>query len=435
MRNEFKRLYYVFVLVALISLFLLNARFFSSPSVEEKHSVQKKHEREFGNAGGFNSSETHFSRKAAAANLQTWIDVDLQPWNITGITKRMVDLAARQGMRANRIQIIDGKIYAQISKSSRGPSRIWYWLWGLMELINDFPSEDIPNVDFILNTQDDPQVSVVGKRPKNPILAKKYRDYIPGIESQAPPPVFSAVTTSNNYDLLWPFWTIWGEDVEGAGSKTGGFHDPPWKELHPKLIQFATENKWSERRNKTIFWRGSVKTNPARRALIRCSKNEVDAADVQHKLRIGQPIGALDRVMFKYLIYLDGKSFSSAVLPMLVTGAAILLPNNSPFRTLCERAFRENEFHVFDVSLSQGELCRTLSKILLGLKNDEWRVEKRAKDALDWAETQLSMLAFQKYMIAMLKRYAELLKYTPTRTKNTLEISWKLIKKNVKRKQ
>ena len=75
------------------------------------------------------------------------------------------------------------------------------------------------------------------------------------------------------------------------------------------------------------------------------------------------------------------------------------------------------------------------SKILSGLKNDELRVENRAKDALDWAETQLSMLAFQKYMIAMLKRYADLLKYTPTRTKSTVEITWRLIKKNVKRKQ
>ena len=438
MRNDNKRLYCVFVVTALIFLFLPKSHFSSSPLVKENplHSVQKTAEREFGIAGEFNSSKTHFSRKAASANLQTWIDVDLQPWNITGITKRMVDLAAQQGMRANRIQIIDGKIYAQISKSSRGPSRIWYWLWGLMELIDDFPSEDIPNVDFVLNTQDDPQVPVVGKRPKNPILAKNYRDYVPGIEGQAPPPVFSAVTTSNHYDLLWPLWTIWGEDVEGAGSKTGGFHDPPWKELHPKLIHFAKKNKWSERRSERIFWRGSVKTNPARRALIRCSKNTVDAADVQHKLRVGKPIDALDRVKYKYLIYLDGKSFSSAVLPMLVAGAVVFLPNNSPFQTLCQRAFRENGFHqVFHVSLSQGEICRTLSEILSGLRNEEVRVENRAKDAVDWAETQLSMLAFQKYMIAMLKRYADLLKYTPTKTKDTVEISWKLIKKNVKRKQ
>jgi len=56
-----------------------------------------------------------------------------------------------------------------------------------MELINEFPAKDIPNVDFVLNTQDDPQVSVVRKRPKNPILAKKFRDYVPGVEGQAPP--------------------------------------------------------------------------------------------------------------------------------------------------------------------------------------------------------------------------------------------------------
>jgi len=69
----------------------------------------------------------------------------------------------------------------------------------------------------------------------------------------------------------------------------------------------------------------------------------------------------------------------------------------------------------------------------LGLNNDELRVEKRATDALDWAETQLSMSAFQKYMIAMLKRHAGLLKYMPNRTKNMVEISRKLIQRNVKR--
>jgi len=433
MRNK-KRVFYVFILTALTSLLILKSQFPSRTQVEKKylHPLQKLDEKKFGNESHFNNS-SHFSRKAVA-NLQSWIDVDLQPWNRTGITKKMVDLGAQQGMRANRIQIIDGKIYAQISKSLRGPSRIWYWLWGLMELIDEFPAEDIPNVDFILNTQDDPQVSIVGKRPKNPMLAKKFRDYVPGVEGQAPPPVFSAVTTSNNYDLLWPLWTIWGEDVEGAGSKTGGFHDPPWKDLHPKLVQSANKNKWSERRSERIFWRGSVKTNPARRELIHCSRKVVDAADVQHKLRVGKPIGALDRVKYKYLIYLDGKSFSSAVLPMLLAGAVIFLPNNSPFQTLCLRAFRENEFYQVYVSLSRGQLCHTLSETLSDLKNNELRVGKQARDALNWAERQLNMLAFQKYMIAMLKRYADLLRYAPTRTKNTVEISWKLIKKNVRRK-
>ena len=83
---------------------------------------------------------------------------------------------------------------------------------------------------------------------------------------------------------------------------------------------------------------------------------------------------------------------------------------------------------LFDVSPSQRELCQTLSEILSALKSDEFRPEKHARDALDWAETQLSMFSFQKYTIAMLKGYAALLKYTPAGTKNTVEISWKLTK-------
>ena len=99
MRNDNKRAYYVFILTALIFLFLPKSHFSSSPLVEENplHSVQRLREREFGNAGRFNNSETHFSRTTVATNLQSWIDVDLQPWNITGITKKMVDLGAQQG--------------------------------------------------------------------------------------------------------------------------------------------------------------------------------------------------------------------------------------------------------------------------------------------------------------------------------------------------
>ena len=368
-------------------------------------------------------------------SLQSWIDGDLSPWVKTGITKKMVDLAAQQGLRANRIQIIDGNLYALVSKSSRGPSRIWYWLWGLRELLDEFPQE-IPNADFVLNTQDDPQVAILGKRPKNPLSAKKFRDYVPGREDSAPPPVFSAVKTTNNYDLLWPLWTIWGEDVEGASKKTGGFHDAPWKLLHPQLVRRAKENEWIDREGQKIFWRGSVKTNPLRRDLIRCSKKLVDAADVQHKLRRGKPIGALDRVKHKYLIYLDGKSFSSAVLPMLVSGSILLLPRNSPFQTLCQRAFRAKDFQIeFETSRVHGEFCRNISNIALDLQKNTDKTEKLAKESILWAEAHLSMDAFQQYMIAMLQRYSNLLKYTPSRTKYAQEVSWKLIKKNVKRRR
>jgi hypothetical protein len=49
----------------------------------------------------------------------------------------------------------------------------------------------------------------------------------------------------------------------------------------------------------------------------------VDASSVQHKLKIGKAIGALDRVTSQYLVYLDGRSFSSGMLPMIPTGALV----------------------------------------------------------------------------------------------------------------
>jgi hypothetical protein len=52
-----------------------------------------------------------------------------------------------------------------------------------------------------------------------------------------------------------------------------------------------------------------------------CTQYRVDASSVQHKLRLGRPIGALDRVQSQYLVYMDGRTFSSSMLPMLPTGA------------------------------------------------------------------------------------------------------------------
>ena len=59
---------------------------------------------EFGNASRLNSSSYPIK---VVPNLRSWIDLDLQPWKSTGITKKMVDSGAQQGMRANRIQIME----------------------------------------------------------------------------------------------------------------------------------------------------------------------------------------------------------------------------------------------------------------------------------------------------------------------------------------
>ena len=51
-------------------------------------------------------------------------------------------------------------------------------------------------------------------------------------------------------------------------------------ELHPHLVRIAKE-QIRHMRGDRIFWRGSSKTSTARRELLKCSRNFVNAGDVQ----------------------------------------------------------------------------------------------------------------------------------------------------------
>ncbi|KAK3284861.1 hypothetical protein CYMTET_7512, partial [Cymbomonas tetramitiformis] len=327
-----------------------------------------------------------------------------------------------------------GKLMAKINPTNkavaRGMSRVWYWMWGLLELLERFPGQ-VPDVDITMQVEDTPKVErvVVLKPPKGG--PKQHIPYTLGDMKNPPPIIFSAARNPGTIDLLWPLWTMWGEDIPGTGPKTGGFHDPAWEGLLPKIIEAGRSTPWTERKHKNAFWRGAARTSGLRDTLIACSGKpefRVDASSVQHKTKEGKPIGALDRVGHQYLVYMDGRTFSSAMLPMIPTGALLLFPE-SPFETLHSRAFR-NAGHYLPIDKHAEHLCHN---------SVEWaeahpaEAAAKSKAALDWADQNLRMEKVYEYMLHMLQAYAKLQKFKPKPLGKV--IGWGDVMKNVKRKR
>ena len=347
--------------------------------------------------------------------VHDYVAADFAHWNVTGFTLPMINRAASIGMRTYRLQIIDGKIYSKdrgdrfVHYTQRGPSRIWYWLWGLLELL-EHPQygKQVPNVDIVMNTQDDPQMPKRKKVPKDPARRRRMGpDYVPGDFANAPPPIFSpAQQGETSYDIPWPLWTLWGEDVPGAGPKTGGFADPPWTKLFPSLMQTAHGAPFDKRRSRKAFWRGSAKTSPVRRALISCPQRRfIDAQTVEHKLHLGKPTSAVGRAQHRYVVYMDGKTFSGGLLPMIPTGALILM-SSTVFRTVYSRPFYDRgAFLKVAHTHHKPTMCGNVSESVSWAEKNPQEAERIAARNLVWANTHLTFAEFQKYMLNYLKEW------------------------------
>ncbi|XRB22882.1 CAP10 domain-containing protein [Pseudoscourfieldia marina] len=395
---------------------------------------------------------------------------DFKHWADTGFTLKHIAKAASIGMRTYRFQILDGRLYSKdrldkfVHYTNRGPSRIWYWLWGLLELLESPLGKDIPNVDIVMNSQDDPQMPKKKKVPKNPALKREYDkvgDYVPGDMEKAPPPIFSpAQHGDGSYDIPWPLWTIWGEDVPGASAKAGGFADPPWTKLFQTITNAAHGAPFEARRSRKAFWRGSAKTSPVRRTLIACPQRKfIDAQTVEHKLHVGKPTSAVGRAQHRYVMYLDGKTFSGGLMPMIPTGA-LLLMSSTVWRTVYSRPFYDlGAFMKVMHTPNKQQMCGNVSAAVSWAEDHPKEAEKMAARNLVWATKALAYGEFQKYMVEYLKEWhkhqrfdmelvqkgsSSFVKYTSHKGyerhnkagqfKLGKALTWSVVKRNVRRK-
>eukprot|EP00268_Persea_americana_P061527 TRINITY_DN7784_c1_g2_i6.p1 TRINITY_DN7784_c1_g2~~TRINITY_DN7784_c1_g2_i6.p1 ORF type:complete len:231 (+),score=13.07 TRINITY_DN7784_c1_g2_i6:221-913(+) len=118
-----------------------------------------------------------------------WIHEDLRPWNVTGISKEMVE---RASATANfRLVILDGKMYVE-TFSKAFQTRDLFTLWGIMQLLRRYRGR-LPDLELVFHCGDGP-------------VTRGFKEK----DARAPPPLFAYCTDNETLDIVFPDWSFWG---------------------------------------------------------------------------------------------------------------------------------------------------------------------------------------------------------------------------------
>ncbi|KAG1659939.1 O-glucosyltransferase rumi [Nymphon striatum] len=173
------------------------------------------------------------------------IKSDLARWSKHGINKDVIDQAKHYG---THYQIIDHVLYR--GESCMFPARCSGVEHFIQEII-----EDLPNMEFILNTRDYPQSS-------------RYHNVLP---------IFSFSKTKDYIDITYPAWTFWEGGPAITLYPTGLGR---WDKHRISIPKAARKWPWHEK-TPVAFFRGS-RTTAERDPLILLSRKDPSLVDAQY---------------------------------------------------------------------------------------------------------------------------------------------------------
>uniref|UniRef100_A0A914WRT2 Glycosyl transferase CAP10 domain-containing protein n=1 Tax=Plectus sambesii TaxID=2011161 RepID=A0A914WRT2_9BILA len=177
--------------------------------------------------------------------FQSQWESDLEPFK-DGIDRKMIEEAKDRGVH---YQIIDHKLYRQ-EKCMFGP-RCEGVEHFILELI-----DELPDMEFILNDRDYPQV------PRRSVGNK---------------PIFSFSKTSEHKDIMYPAWSFWSGGPAISLHPTGIGR---WDKLRDSINKAAERAPWSKKEAKAFF-RGS-RTSAERDPLVLLSREKPHMVEARY---------------------------------------------------------------------------------------------------------------------------------------------------------
>jgi len=313
------------------------------------------------------------------------ITTDLAPYKTNGIQKENIDKIAKYGVR---YKIYNKVLYRE--KHCLFPSRCSGIEHFILKLISK-----LPNLDFIVNTRDYPQ------------LPKSY---------QLQGPIFSFSKTVDYKDIMYPAWTFWEGGPAIALHPTGIGR---WDLMREEISKSAENWPWNKKVNKGFF-RGS-RTSDERDSLVLLSRRLPALVDAQYtknqawkspkdtlNAEPASEISLRDHCKFKYLFNFRGVAASFRFKHLFLCKSLVFHVGDE-----------WNEFFYFAmkpwvhyVPLKSYPNEKDIEDILLFFQNHDDLAKSIAERGYEFIWNHLRINDVDCYWEKLLKRYSKLLNYT-----------------------
>uniref|UniRef100_UPI00398F73F0 protein O-glucosyltransferase 1 n=1 Tax=Pristiophorus japonicus TaxID=55135 RepID=UPI00398F73F0 len=323
------------------------------------------------------------------------LEDDLSPFRQGISSDMMVETVGRSV--GTHYQIINGKLYRQddcmFTARCSGVEHF------LLEII-----EELPDMEFVLNVRDYPQV---------PNWMKPIR------------PVLSFSKTSEYYDIMYPAWTFWeGGPAVWPIYPTGlGRWDLMRKELKTSAEKWPWEKKISKG-----FFRGS-RTSSERDHLILLSREEHLLVDAEYtknqawkseKDTLGKPpateIPLVEHCKYKYLFNFRGVAASFRFKHLFLCGSLVFHVGSE----WLEFFYPQLQPWVHYIPVAQD--LSDVRELLQFVKVNDHIAREIAESGRQFILDHLQMEDVSCYWKLLLVEYSKLLLYKPKRQKNYKQI-------------
>ena len=330
------------------------------------------------------------------------IKQDLSVFKEKGISKQMIKDAASFG---TRYKIYQHKLYRD--SNCMFPSRCEGVEYFILKLL-----PQLPDMDFVLNTRDYPQVhSKFGTKMK---------------------PVFSFSKTSDYLDIMYPAWTFW------AGGPAISLHPTGigrWDIYREKINKASEKWPWEAKESKAFF-RGS-RTSDERDALILLSRHNTLLADAQYtknqawkspkdtlNAEPAKEVSFEDHCRYKYLFNFRGVAASFRFKHLFLCKSLVFHVGDE----WIEFFYSALKPWVHYIPLKKYPSGQDIKNILEFFKEHDDLAQEIAENGREFIWHHLRMKDIECYWLKLLKNYARLIKYKVEEDKTLIEIKEKLKK-------
>ncbi|CAM6104362.1 unnamed protein product [Calypogeia fissa] len=332
-----------------------------------------------------------------------WIQKDLAPWKLTGITSTNLETA--EGHAAFKVVILNGRLYLDLYYSCV-QTRAVFTVWGILMLMEKFEGK-IPDVEMMFDCMDRPHIEKTNLEPS---------------AEWSPAPLFRYCSNSQYYDLPWPDWSFWG------WSETNLY---PWEEELSKIKKGAEKTPWRLKVPKA-YWRGNPNVGSAlRQELMTCKtatkspQTEIYNQDWTSEIALGKKHSKLeDQCEHRYKIYAEGFAWSVSFKYIMACGSPTMAISPAYYDFFMRGL--EPGVHYLPVrpkATCAAELCGALDNAVTTAEKDLDKAFHIGQAGRDFVSNEVGMSSVYDYMYHMIRAYAELQRFKPTRPRRAREVT------------